>query len=84
MCYDARASPLAAIASEVAGVVKASRSGAMGVEGVVDSLPPLPASSHLGPVAAKFLEEKNIDFICANRLKRAASKGPRGSRRSPP
>ena len=49
--------------------MKASRSGAMGVECMVDSFSPLAASPHLGPVAAKLLEEKNIDFIGANRLK---------------
>jgi len=52
--------------------MKASCSGAMGVEGMVDSFSPLPALPHLGPVTAKLLEEKDIDFICANRLKKSS------------
>ena len=70
--YDARASPLATIPGEVTGVLKASCSGAVWVEGVVHSLPPLPASPHLGPVAAKLLEEKDVDFICSDGLEQSS------------
>jgi len=51
--------------------MKASRAGAVWVEGVVHSLPPLPASTHLGPVAAELLEEKDVNFICSNGLEQS-------------
>jgi len=51
--------------------MKASRLGVMGIEGMVDSLPPLPASPHLGPIAAEFLEEENVNFVCSNGLEQS-------------
>jgi len=54
--------------------VKASRVCAVWVEGVVHSLPPLSASPHLGPVAAKLLEEQDVDFICSDGLEQSSLK----------
>jgi len=59
------------IASEVSGIVEASCLGAVGIEGMVDSLPPLPVSPHFGPIAAEFLEEENINFVCLNGLEQS-------------
>jgi len=64
--------PLATVAGEVTGVVKASRSSAVWVEGVIHSLPPLPATTHLGPVAAELLEEKDVNFVCSNGLEQSS------------
>ena len=68
---DAGASPLAASASEVAGVVKASSAGAVGVEGMIHALAPLTAAAHLGPVAAQFLKEENINLIVLHGLEQS-------------
>jgi len=50
---------------------------------MVDSFPPLPVLSHLGPVAAKLLEEKNVNFICANRLKKSSLERAPGLQKEP-
>jgi len=74
MCLDAGASPLATIAGKVTSIVKASCSGAVGIESMVHSLLPLPVLPHLGPLAAKLLKEENIDFIVPDGLEKSSLK----------
>jgi len=50
---------------------------------VIDSLPPLPASPHLGPVAAKLLEEKDINFICSDGLEQSSLERALGLQKKP-
>jgi len=48
--------------------------GAVRIEGVVNSLLPLPLSPHLGPVAAELLEKEDVNFICSNGLEQSGLK----------
>jgi len=74
---------LATVAREIASVVEASCSGAVGVEGVADSFAPLPTSPHLGPVTPEFLEQEYVNFIGANRLEEGGFGGAFGFEEEP-
>jgi hypothetical protein len=59
---------LSAVSSLVLNIVKASGSGALGIQSIVDTFPPLATPSNFEPVDAKFLEQKNVYSVMPHSL----------------